>query len=784
MRRVISRRAVVVMALTMVAVLAPAALSTGQAGAERQRRTAFDYISLADRLSQPVFEQTIREAVRVDMPDGESLYVEIVRPDPELYGEGPWPTIMEISPYHGTLADRSGTRIFPDPEDGEGNMIGLTGYFAPRGYAVVMVDLRGTGRSTGCLDHIGQTDAVDIKTVIEWAAGQPWSNGRVGLTGHSYVGSTPNAAAAMDPEGLVTIAPSAGLASMYDHQFNKGVPWLLQWAGPMFAYELLAMERDHPPQAPAVFSGQTGDNWENAPNLQYGCGWQNSSLTAGTGQVTGQYEGWHAERDWREGAAAADIPIFMIHGVNDNAARIPAAEWFFAGRGLQPGDKIWLGQWDHGSTNGRCGGIDGGRELHPTCRFDQFKYALHAWFDRHLMGRRVPTGPPVEVFLNGESPVDVTQVLNPETLGGKVLNLRGWPADAGTLSLYPDATDGSLKFEPPAEDGSATFSTTAEALVASVGRGRLTFISEPLARDKVFTGLPQLNLEASVTSPITHLTATLFRERVTVQEDEEGNEVEVIEREPMNFCAIQPMLRDGVETISPVVPGQRMSLPMQCFTMGHWVPAGQRLVLEISTGTPHHAPFGTQPNNTVFTGPEATRYDLLELGRFRLFSDVPLHEEYPDPIPVGPAQPGIQGDVFVPAPGAGVQVQPITAASLEFDAEEGYDNASLEVVATPSNPPADIDLYLQRQTEDGGWETVASGTNDFRLDTEDMKTGRLDPGRYRVVAHNWLGGPQQVHLDLTFFNQNGEPGEGGGGEGEVGTALVVTHDSFGGLPQP
>jgi uncharacterized protein len=161
------------------------------------------------------------------------------------------------------------------------------------------------------------------------------------MTGHSYVGSTPSVAAAMNPEGLVTIAPSAGLASMYDHQFQQGVPWFLQYVGPIFAYEQLALERDLP----------GGANFEeNGPNPQFGCGLANSAATAGHGQVTGEYQNWHAERDWRAGAAAADIPIFMIHGVNDNAARIPAAEWFFGDRTPREDDKVWVGQWDHGSA--------------------------------------------------------------------------------------------------------------------------------------------------------------------------------------------------------------------------------------------------------------------------------------------------------------------------------------------------------------------------------------------------------------------------------------------------
>jgi uncharacterized protein len=767
--------------LALVAVVAPAS-------ALAQATGAFDYIALKDQLSQPTFPETARTSTRVEMPDGENLYVEVVRPDPAVHGDGPWPVIMEASPYHGTLADRSGTRIFPDPKDSDGNRLGLTGYFAPRGYAVVMVDLRGTGRSTGCLDHLGPNDAMDLKTIVEWGANQQWSNGRVGLTGHSYVGSTPSVAAAQNPQGLATIVPSAGLAGMYDHQFNKGVPWLLQWAGPMFAYEGLAMDRDLPPGITDPVSGApTGDNFENAPNPQFGCGWQNSSLTAGSGQVTGQYEPWHAARDWREGATAADIPIFMIHGVNDNAARIPAQEWFFGNRFMHPGDKVWIGQWDHGSTNGRCGGQDGERQLHPTCRFDQFKYALHAWFDRHLMQREVPTGPALEAFLNGETPVDVTQVANPETLGGRVYSADGWRPPAATASLFPDAatpgpagSDRALSLEPPSQSGSATFGTTAEAVVAGVGRGQVTFTSEPMAQDTLFLGLPQLQLNASLsTGQIMHLTTTLFREKVTTNEAGE----EVVLREPMNFCAIQPQLRNGIDTVTPVVPGEEMALEPQCFTTAHWVPAGQRLSLVVSTKTPHHASFGsTDQQITVYTGPEDTRYTLPTVPTFELAADVALWESYPEPIPVGPAQPGIEGDVTVPAPGAGVIAEPVTAASFEFDAEAGYDNASFKTVATPSSPPADLDLYLQRRTADGGWEDVtAAETGDTTQET--LTAGRLNPGRYRIVVHNWAGGPQDVHLELTFFNGNGEPGQGTGGGGTAGTAHVVTAKSYG-LLQP
>jgi putative CocE/NonD family hydrolase len=563
----------------------------------------FDYIAQADQLSQPLFPKTVKEVTTFEAHDGEQLYVEITRPDPAVYPElTDLPVILEASPYHGTVADRDGTRMFPDPTDENGEKVGLTGYFAQRGYAVAMMGLRGTGRSTGCLDQLGQDDKKDMTTVVEALADAEWSNGRVGMTGHSYVGSTPSMAAAAGPRGLVTIVPSAGLASMYDHQFQSGVPYNLQYIGPQVAYEGLALDRDLPKGTPSALGNKTGDNSAAGPNAQTGCGLPNSAALAGSGQVTGQYEAWHAQRDHGAGAAASDVSVFMIHGVNDNAARIPAAEWFFGGRFDRDQDKVWIGQWDHGSTNGRCGGTDGKRALHPTCRFDQQQYAIHAWFDRELKQMDVETGPAVEAFLNGERAATASSSTprDPATWGTKVVTADSWSQPGAAMGLFPDASDGSLGFAPPTESASGTFSGGVQAGFVRAGAGKLAFTSEPLSEDTVFLGLPELDLRAAVTSAqqVTHLTAELYRI------DAQGG------RELANVCAIQPGLRFGVATPAPVVPGQAMDLPMQCFTAAHLVKAGDRLELLIGTNTQHHFTFAGDPQVTVFTGPGVSSYSL------------------------------------------------------------------------------------------------------------------------------------------------------------------------------
>ncbi len=115
-----------------------------------------------------------------------------------------------------------------------------------------------------------------------------------------------------------------------------------------------------------------------------------------------------------------------------------------------------------------------------------------------------------------------------------------------------------------------------------------------------------------MSNPI-HLTVQLFRK------DDDGN------REAINTCAIQPLVRDGVATLSPVVPGQEMDLRPQCFTMAHWIPAGQHLELEVSVRTSHHASWGAG-RITVYTGPGKSHYLLPERTAFTLHEDVPLLE--------------------------------------------------------------------------------------------------------------------------------------------------------------
>ena len=679
-----------------------------------QPAAAFDYTQVRGLTSDQY--GTVKELLELPMQDGTEVHIEVTRPADASGAPvtGEFPVILEASPYHGTLADREGRRILPDPKDENGTSLGLTGYFVPKGYVVVMMDLRGTGLSDGCLDHLGAKDAQDLKTTVEWAASQPWSNGRVGMTGHSYVGSTPSLAAAMHPQGLETIVPSAGMATMYDHQFQAGVPYFLQWAGPMEAYEQIALERDLP----------DGEHFGQKPE-ETGCGLPNSSLTAGEAQLSGQYTAWHGERDWRAAATAADIPVFMVHGVNDNAARVAGMDWFTQRAG-RDGDKIWLGQWDHGS--GCC----------PNRRGIQWTYALHAWFDNHLAQRDVDTGPAAELFLSdgtfeGGRTGDRTQILTDTQ----------WPVTSRMLTLHP-SSDGTMGETAPLTPGSASFTGDPSGFTDPQGTGGVDFVTEPMAADTVLAGKPLMDLVASVTSPRVHLIGTLY------DESPDG------ERRRISQFAINPELRVGVATPKPVIPGQLMQMQPPGFAMAHDLRAGHRLALRFTTSDPDKVPtFAVDPLVTIATGPGGTVLQVPVVDQPTLMADdVPFSLD--EPATAGPAQPEEQASVTPTA--GGPARTPLTVAYHEFEVQDGFDNAALLVSAVPSLD-ADIDLYLQRQNADGTWSADLTSGGSSSLTEESLRYATPAPGRYRIEVHNWAGLPStRVDLTLTYLNSAGEPG--------------------------
>lgn len=148
--------------------------------------------------------------VMVPMRDGVRLAFDIYRP--ALDGgfiEGRFPTIMLHTPYDKT--DKRYSEI--------------ADFFVPRGFNVVLVDLRDRYRSeaSGVYYHVATPhtgrDGADI---CDWIAAQPWSNGRIGTVGSSYAAVTQVRTALEAPSSLRAMWPDVVPTNSYQNQCREG----------------------------------------------------------------------------------------------------------------------------------------------------------------------------------------------------------------------------------------------------------------------------------------------------------------------------------------------------------------------------------------------------------------------------------------------------------------------------------------------------------------------------------------------------------------------------------
>lgn len=174
--------------------------------------------------------------VEVAMRDGVLLRVNVFRP----VADGAYPVLMSAHPYGKDRLPkpkrRGGYQPFPQlrmvPQSHPYRVSAWTsweapdpGYWVPRGYVVINADLRGWGTSDGIgtlFDAVREGE--DYHDLIEWAARQPWSSGKVGLSGVSYLAITQWSVAATRPPHLAAICPWEGLTDLYrDHARRGGV---------------------------------------------------------------------------------------------------------------------------------------------------------------------------------------------------------------------------------------------------------------------------------------------------------------------------------------------------------------------------------------------------------------------------------------------------------------------------------------------------------------------------------------------------------------------------------
>ena len=160
----------------------------------------------AGAISHP---EIVVEQVMVPMRDGACLRSDVYRP----VGDGRYPVLLMRGPYDMNSTLDSAPALLRN--------------LARRGYVGVAQDVRGRFGSEGNFEAAvhEHNDSFDA---VEWAAQQSWSNGRVAMTGISYLGFTSYCAAVTQPKGLVAIMPSC---IKYGMEQTCGAPPLTAMAG-------------------------------------------------------------------------------------------------------------------------------------------------------------------------------------------------------------------------------------------------------------------------------------------------------------------------------------------------------------------------------------------------------------------------------------------------------------------------------------------------------------------------------------------------------------------------
>ncbi len=178
--------------------------------------------------------------VSIKMDDGLVLKADVYRPP----AKGKYPVIITYGPYAKGLSFQQGypgawdimAAKHPDVPYGSTNKyqnwetLDPEKWVLPEGYAVVRVDSRGCGRSPGFVDHFSPRETKDFYNCIEWAAAQPWSNGKVGINGISYYAMNQWEVASLQPPHLAAMCAWEGAADWYRDSTHHGGMVSTFWA--------------------------------------------------------------------------------------------------------------------------------------------------------------------------------------------------------------------------------------------------------------------------------------------------------------------------------------------------------------------------------------------------------------------------------------------------------------------------------------------------------------------------------------------------------------------------
>lgn len=275
------------------------------------------------------------------------------------------PVIVTITAYNKTVIAGGAGAVLAGADPA---------YLVKRGYAHLTVDARGTGTSQGRWAAFSAREAKDAGAIVSWAAAQPWSNGRVGMTGASYMGISQLFAAEQQPPGLKAIFPQVPAADVYRDVVASGgqidVGFIPLWLGLVTATGVI------PPaygvQEPAAGFKMLTDHLAGALGFTLPLAVQ--ALLGGEPAYDGPF---YAERSPITAIDKVRVPTFLIGGEHDLFQRGTPLDFERIQRNGVP-VKLILGPWNHlqGSS-----GADVGKAGYGSLAELQLR-----WFDHYVKG--------------------------------------------------------------------------------------------------------------------------------------------------------------------------------------------------------------------------------------------------------------------------------------------------------------------------------------------------------------------------------------------------------------
>ena len=350
-------------------------------------------VTWAAPISAAPYEVTVQKDVMVPMRDGIRLATDIYLPmqDGKPLGEK-LPTILDRRPYN-----KDGCRGYAD-------------YYVSRGYAFVAQDTRGRYKSEGVW-HWMTDDGRDGADLAAWIADQPWSDGKIGMIGTSYVGGTQHAMAMEKVPQLVTVIPVDAVSNCgYASMRNGGAFELRFWNWIMFTSPK-GSRASRDPGTQAVIQEMSDNRRIYLQNLP---------LRRGTTplKLAPECEEWlveamkHGANDefWEQNNIIdfperyKDMPVYLVGGWYDSWGSNTTANFMTLSKTIKGPVYLIMGPWIHGVQHRSAHGqVDFGEDAAIK---DHLGWRLQ-WYDHWLkgienkVGREAPFATPVRIFIMG-----------------------------------------------------------------------------------------------------------------------------------------------------------------------------------------------------------------------------------------------------------------------------------------------------------------------------------------------------------------------------------------------